>query len=83
MSYRFRKAAIRRSIKLMLFQWVKLDYIAHETGSICLRGTRKGNRSWRCLLRRIADGELVLIPVNGVEANGHVSPAPPVRKIGC
>lgn len=58
----FRRAVDRRSIKLLLYQWIALDQIAHSTGSKCLTGVRKGNRSWRSLLRRIAEGELIVIP---------------------
>lgn len=64
---KFRRAYSRRNVNLLLYQWIALDRIAHETKSICTRGTRRGNRSWRCLLRRIAEGELIVTepgPVN-------------------
>lgn len=72
MNCSFRRASDRRSINLKLYQWIALDRVAQATRSQCLRGTRRGNRSWRCLLRRIAEGELIVTekalteqPVNG------------------
>lgn len=57
----FRRAYSRRNVNLLLYQWIALDYVAQKTQSFCTRGTRKGKRSWRCLLRRIAEGDLIVI----------------------
>ena len=51
----------RENIKLLVRDWIALDAIATKTKSWNLVGTRKGWPSWRCLLRRIAQGELVVI----------------------
>jgi len=50
----------RESIPLTRAQWRTLERIAAETGSTAERGDNAGNPSWRTLLRRIADGELVM-----------------------
>ena len=72
MKVKFRGAYSRRNVNLLLYQWIELDKVAHQTQSFCTRGTRKGNRSWRCLLRRIAEGELVVI--SRVFESGSVDP---------
>lgn len=54
--------SVRESIPLTRAQWGALNKIATETGSLAERGDNAGNPSWRTLLRRIADGELKVIP---------------------
>lgn len=50
----------RRSIKLNIKLWKRLDEIAKETDSISSRGITSGQPSWRTLLRRIAEGKLMV-----------------------
>lgn len=52
--------SIRESVPLTRAQWRALERIATETGSLAERGDNAGNPSWRTLLRRIADGELMV-----------------------
>lgn len=75
---------IRESVKLHIHQWINLMHIAHKTGSFGTRGSRVGKQSWRVLLRRIADNELLLVPrttdwQKRIDANGPIGtpPAPP------
>src|SRR5688572_7636971 len=89
MNGKLRRAVDRRSIKLLTYQWVALDYIAHSTGSFCTTGTRKGNRSWRVLLRRIAEGQLVVSSHNAeqpklapLEVPKSIQPPEPSAKRG-
>lgn len=50
----------RESIPLTPEQWAALERIAAETNSTADRGPTTGQPSWRALLRRIADGELIV-----------------------
>lgn len=79
MGQKFRRAYSRRNVNLLLYQWIALDRIAHQTGSYNLRGTRKGNRSWRSLLRRIAEGELIVVK-REVAQEANVMPLPKVAE---
>ena len=49
------------SLPLLPEQIDALNRIAAETGSVALRGPKAGEPSWRALLYRIADGELIVI----------------------
>ena len=49
----------RESIKLSTLQWIALARIAAVTGSVTTT-TSITRPSWRALLRRIADGELIV-----------------------
>ncbi len=59
MNERMKRASSHRAINLLLEDWLALDRIAHVTESFATKGSRKGLRSWRALLRRIAQGEIV------------------------
>lgn len=50
----------RESVPLTDTQWKNLEQVAAKTGSLAERGDNAGGPSWRTLLRRIADGELVV-----------------------
>jgi len=51
----------RRSIPLPPELWRRLDELAEETSSLAKAGKRFGKPSWRTMLRRIAEGEIVLL----------------------
>ena len=57
----------RESIPLTPEQWAALERIAAETNSTADRGPTTGRPSWRSLLRRIADGELIVTEVQNNE----------------
>lgn len=48
----------RRSIELTEKQWLLLDGLAVETKSKAEKGPRKGEYSWRTLIRLIAVGKI-------------------------
>lgn len=50
----------RRSLPLAPDEWAALERIAAETQSLAERGSNAGIASWRTLIRRIANGELVV-----------------------
>lgn len=50
----------RQSLELTTTQWAKLQQIAAETESVATRGPAIGEPSWRVLVRRIANGELLV-----------------------
>jgi len=54
----------RKSIPLTPAQWAELDRIAEETNSTADRGPTTGKAGWRALLRRIADGELIVMEIS-------------------
>lgn len=51
-----------RHIQLTNEQWARLEGLAQMTGSVATKGPTAyvGRPSWRALVRRIAEGELVL-----------------------
>jgi hypothetical protein len=53
----------RKSIPLTPAQWASLARVAAETNSYAERGPSTGEPNWRTLLRRIADGELIVTEV--------------------
>ncbi len=52
----------RKSIKLSVTEWQKLDNLATVTNSLAHAGIKGNERrySWRTLLKRIAKGELII-----------------------
>lgn len=62
----YSKPEDRRSLTLTVAQWERLEQLAASTDSKATKGGSKaqgsavGNPSWRALIRRIADGELVI-----------------------
>ena len=42
--------------------WLALEELAQATNSLAKAGKHAGKPSWRALLRRIADGELLILP---------------------
>lgn len=71
----------RENVPLLVSDWVALDAIAKATGSYSMRGTAPGVPSWRCLLRRIARGELVVVEAgkNQLSNLDSSEPPPPLR----
>ena len=55
-------------LKLTDEQWEMLLQLAAATGSLAPTGTSAGQPSWRTLIKRIADGEFILLPNNGGES---------------
>lgn len=51
-----------RPLDLTETAWRSLDRLAIETNSTATRGSRHGKPSWRALIRRLAEGELALVP---------------------
>lgn len=50
----------QRSLKLTAQQWAVLESLAAQTNSAPPTGTNAGQPSWRTLIKRIADGEIVV-----------------------
>jgi len=50
----------QRSIPLPPELWQRLDELAVETSSLARRGVNFGKPSWRTMIRRIAEGEIIL-----------------------
>lgn len=50
----------RRSLPLQSHEWQRLEELAVETGSVATRGRTAGEPSWRNLVKRIANGSLML-----------------------
>jgi hypothetical protein len=57
----------RLSIPLMPEQWASLARVAEETNSTAGRGPTTGKPNWRTLLRRIADGELIVTEKTNIQ----------------
>lgn len=51
---------MRKSLKLTVEQWQILDNLAEQTNSTATTGTTAGEPSWRALIRRIADKEVIV-----------------------
>lgn len=49
-------------LKLTAEQWAHLTALAAATKSLAPTGTNAGQPSWRTLIKRIADGEFILVP---------------------
>ena len=52
---------IRESHALMPADWLHLDQIATDLDAVATSGVLAGHPSWRALLRKIAQGHLVVI----------------------
>ena len=52
----------RESFTLTDGQFAALEKLAVDTKSTCVKGVRIGEPSWRALLRRVATGELLVVP---------------------
>jgi hypothetical protein len=50
-----------RTLKMYPEQWQRLEQLAHETNSRPRNGIDAYQPTWPALLRRIADGELILV----------------------
>lgn len=55
----------RRSLELTPEQWAALDGLAAQTGSVAPSGPTAGQASWRTFVKRVADYELEIRPVEG------------------
>ncbi len=51
-----------RCVGLSVDAWLALEELAQATNSLAKTGKYAGQPSWRALIRRIADGELLLQP---------------------
>jgi hypothetical protein len=49
-------------LKLTAEQWAHLNALAEATNSLAPTGTKAFQPSWRTLIKRIADGEFILVP---------------------
>lgn len=52
---------VRESHALLPADWLRLNQIATDLGAIATSGVLAGHPSWRALLRKIAQGQLVVI----------------------
>ena len=52
----------RQSLNLSDENWEALDRLAAETRSLAIVGATQGRPSWRALVRRLATGELTIVP---------------------
>jgi hypothetical protein len=50
----------RRSLVLTATQWAAIERIAAATRSLATTGTHTGRAAWRALVRRIADGDVIV-----------------------
>jgi hypothetical protein len=50
----------RRSLVLTEAQWAAIERIAAATRSLATTGTHTGRAAWRALVRRIADGDVIV-----------------------
>ena len=61
----------RRSLELTAEQWAVIEQLAAQTDSLAPGGPKAFSPSWRTLIKRIANGDFLLIVTD--EAN-HDSP---------
>ena len=54
----------QRNLSLTPDQWLALEALAVATNSRATRGTRAHQHSWRKLVERIADGEIIMVERN-------------------
>ena len=57
----------RRSLELTNEQWAVIEQLAAQTASLAPSGPTAKTPSWRTLIKRIADGDFLLIVADGTE----------------
>ena len=65
----------KQAIELTPAEFDNLDRIAAATGSLAPRGATTGQASWRSLIKRIANGELKVVPRRTLPGPAPATPA--------